>query len=155
MPQGNLRLIFFLSHQSLNHTKNNFELFQHLIWILRRDEETHDFRRYIGRKNVVKTDLLPMVLDCSEDSDTADVLLRLLVNLTNPVMLLYREELPKDNVGRRIFLELVEILQQYKEAFSADDVWALLGNRLQKALAVVGVSTMGKGREGCYTCWLD
>lgn len=80
-----------------------------------------------------------MVLDHSDDSVTADVLLRLLVNLTNPVMILYREELPKDNVGRRIFLELVEILQLYKEAFSAEDVWALLGSRLQKALAVVSI----------------
>lgn len=112
-----------------------------MIWILRRDgESTHEYRRYIGHKQILKTDLLPMLLDHSENSEVADVLLRLLVNLTNPALLLYREELPKDNVGRRNFLELVEILQKYKEAFAIDSIWALLGKRLETVLEIVSHS---------------
>lgn len=62
---------------------------------------------------------------------------RLLVNLTNPALLLYREELPKDAPSRRNFLQLIEILQGYKEAFTLPAVWAALGSRLQKALEIV------------------
>lgn len=112
---------------------------QHLIWILRRDGETHEYRRYIGHKQLLQTDLLPMLLDCSENEEVADVVLRLLVNFTNPALLLYREELPKDNVGRRNFLELVEILQRYKESFSKNAVWVLFGKRLEKTLEIVSV----------------
>lgn len=72
-----------------------------------------------------------------EDDDLSDVLLRLLVNLTNPALLLYREELPKDGPGRRNYMELIEILQGYKEAFSLQPVWAALGKRLQHVLEKV------------------
>lgn len=82
-----------------------------------------------------------MLMDCSENEEVADVLLRLLVNFTNPALLLYREELPKDNVGRRNFLELVEILQRYKESFSKDALWVLFGKRLEKTLEIVSVSS--------------
>lgn len=106
---------------------------------MRRDGETHEYRRYIGHKQLLKSDLLPMLLDCSEDNEVADVLLRLLVNFTNPALLLYREELPKDNVGRRNFLELVEILQRNKESFAKDALWIFLGRRLEKTLEIVSL----------------
>ncbi|XP_063704948.1 protein timeless homolog [Culicoides brevitarsis] len=109
---------------------------KHLIWILRRDGDTHEYRRYIGHKQLLKSDLLPMLMDCCESDEVTDVMLRLLVNFTNPALLLYREELPKDNVGRRNFLELVEILQRYKESFALDAIWKFLGKRLEKVLEI-------------------
>lgn len=78
-----------------------------------------------------------MLMNQTDEDDMSDVLLRLLVNLTNPTLLLYREELPKDGPGRRNFLELTEILQCYKAAFSLQPVWAALGKRLQKVLEIV------------------
>lgn len=72
-----------------------------------------------------------------DNDELADVLLRLLVNLTNPALLLYREELPKDGPGRRNFLELIEILQGYKAAFALQPVWTALGKRLQAVLEMV------------------
>lgn len=112
-------------------------MFQHLIWILRRDNEIHEHRRHLGRGQALQTDLLPMLMNQTDENDMSDVLLRLLVNLTNPTLLLYREELPKDGPGRRNFLELTEILQTYKAAFSLQPVWAALGKRLQKVLEIV------------------
>lgn len=115
-------------------------IFQHLIWILRRDGETHEYRRYMGRSKVLQTDLLPMLMhQHDEENDMSDVLLRLLVNLTNPTLLLYREEIPRDGPGRRNFLELIEMLQGYKAAFSLQPVWATLGKRLQKVLEIVSI----------------
>lgn len=91
----------------------------------------------MGRGKVLQTDLLPMLMHHTEEDDLSDVLLRLLVNLTSPALLLYREELPKDGPGRRNFLELIEILQGYKQAFSLQPVWAAFGKRLQKVLEIV------------------
>lgn len=50
--------------------------FQHIIWILRRDNETHEYRRHIGKSKVLTTDLLPMIINYTEDIDLSDVLLR-------------------------------------------------------------------------------
>lgn len=98
-----------------------------------------------------------MLIDYCDNPEYADVLLRsiniyfsliiniqiydtkfrLLVNLTNPALLLYKEELPKDGPGRRNFLDLIDILQGYKEAFTRQSIWAVLGARLQKVLEIV------------------
>lgn len=80
-----------------------------------------------------------MIIHHKGEDEVSDVLLRLLVNLTNPALLLYREELPKDGPGRRNYLELIEILQGYKQAFSLQPVWASLGKRLQNSLEVVRI----------------
>lgn len=111
---------------------------KHLIWILKRDAEDHEYRRYIGQKKAMQTDLVPMLMSNFDNPDVADVLLRLIVNLTYPTLLLYHGNHPKDAVGRRNFLHLVEILQGYKEAFAVQQAWAALGDRLQKVLQVVG-----------------
>lgn len=106
--------VFIAFNIALHQFLSLFTIFQHLIWILRRDNETHEYRRHLGRGKVLQTDLLPMVIyHTGDEDDMSDVLLRLLVNLTNPALLLYREELPKDGPGRRHYLELIEILQGY------------------------------------------
>lgn len=109
---------------------------KHLIWILKRDSDDHEYRRYIGQKKVMQTDLIPMLMSNFDNPDVADVLLRLIVNLTYPTLLLYQGTQPKDAVGRRNYLHLVEILQGYKEAFAVQQAWAALGDRLQKVLQV-------------------
>lgn len=104
---------------------------------MRRDGDTHEYRRHLGNSKVLQTDLLPLVISATEKNEMSDVLLRLLVNLTSPTLLLYREELPKDGPNRRIFLHLVEILQSYKAAFSMQPVWTTMEKRLQKVLEIV------------------
>lgn len=78
-----------------------------------------------------------MLMHQIEENEMSDVLLRLLVNLTNPTLLLYREELPKDGPNRRNYLQLIEILQGYKSAYSLQPIWAALEKRLQKVLGIV------------------
>lgn len=110
-----------------------------MIWILRRDNlDSHEYRRYVGHKKVIQTDLLPMLVSYCDDEELADVLLRLLVNLTNPTLLFFREDLPKDGAGRRTYLDLIEITQSYKETFStSSSVWLTLAERLQKIMNIV------------------
>lgn len=79
-----------------------------------------------------------MLINYSDDSDLVDVLLRLLVNLTSPTLLFFREDLPKDGAGRRTYLDLIEISQNYKDFFStSSSLWATLAARLQKILEIV------------------
>lgn len=132
-------------HETLNHFAHRTcpsWFLQHLIWILRRDGDTHEYRRHLGCGKVLQTDLLPMLMHQTDETEMADVLLRLLVNLTNPTLLLYREELPKDGPNRRNYLQLVEILQGYKSAFSLQPVWAALEKRFQKVLNIVSKRKM-------------
>ncbi|XP_059621722.1 protein timeless homolog [Phlebotomus argentipes] len=107
---------------------------KHLIWILRRDNDTHEYRRHIGQSSVLRTDLLPMLVCHDENSEYFDVLLRLLLNLTCSSYFLYHNEVPKDKTNHRFYLELNFILRGYKEAFADEFVWIVLKNHLQKLL---------------------
>jgi timeless len=109
-----------------------------LIWILRRDNlDSHEYRRYIGHKKVLQTDLLPILIHYHDNAELSDVLLRLLVNLMSPPILFFREDLPKDGAGRRTYLDLMEIAHTYKEAFSSNaEVWKSLAKRLQRILEI-------------------
>lgn len=105
--------------------------------MLRRDGDTHEYRRHLGHGKVLQTDLIPMLMNQTEENEMSDVLLRLLVNLTTPALLLYNEQLPKDGPNRRNFLDLIEILQSFKAAFSIPALWVAIHKRLQKVLEVV------------------
>uniref|UniRef100_A0A182MZ69 Timeless N-terminal domain-containing protein n=1 Tax=Anopheles dirus TaxID=7168 RepID=A0A182MZ69_9DIPT len=107
---------------------------KHLIWILKQDRPAHECRRYIGGKRIVQTDLIPMVISNFDKPDVVDVLLRLLVNLSFPTLLLYNGNYPRDAVGQRKVMRLVEICEEYKEAFSVKSFWSVLGDRLEKIL---------------------
>ncbi|XP_058121766.1 protein timeless homolog [Anopheles ziemanni] len=107
---------------------------KHLIWILKQDKVVHECRRYIGGKRVVQTDLIPMLISNFHNADLVDVLLRLLVNLTFPTLLLYNGNYPKDAVEQRKCMRLIDIAEEYKEAFSVKGVWSVLGDRLEKIL---------------------
>lgn len=112
---------------------------QHLIWLLRRDGDTHEYRRHLGHGKVVQTDLIPMLIEQTEENEISDVLLRLLLNLTTPALYLYNETPPKDGPNRRNFLDLIEILQSFKAAFSVPAIWISLRRRLQKVLEIVRI----------------
>ncbi|XP_035903529.1 protein timeless homolog isoform X1 [Anopheles stephensi] len=107
---------------------------KHLIWILKQDKPSHECRRYIGGKRIVQTDLIPMVISNFDKPDVVDVLLRLLVNLSFPTLLLYNGNYPRDAVEQRKFIRLIEICEEYKEAFSLKSFWSVLGDRLEKIL---------------------
>nr|AAQ22497.1 RE03551p [Drosophila melanogaster]AAY33504.1 RE03647p [Drosophila melanogaster] len=109
---------------------------KHLIWILRRDLDNHEYRRHLGRSKVLQTDLVYMLPDYVHHEELSDLLIRLLVILTNPTLLLYREGAPKDNHGRKVFMELIDILQGYKAAFAKDKVWSALFEKLKQALEI-------------------
>ncbi|KAM3967206.1 circadian regulator timeout [Aphomia sociella] len=108
-----------------------------LIRYLRRDGEDHEIRIHFGQTKVLQTDLLPMLIDHWENTELFDVSLRLLVNLTNPALLLYREEVPVERTARHNYLQILSHLQSYKEeAFTKVETWNLFAKKLAKILEV-------------------
>lgn len=63
---------------------------------------------------------------------------RLIVNLTNPVLLLYREEIPVEKTARHNYLQILSHLQSYKEeAFTKVETWHVFAKKLAKVLEIV------------------
>ncbi|KAF7285717.1 hypothetical protein GWI33_010138 [Rhynchophorus ferrugineus] len=115
---------------------NTLETVKDLIRYLRRDDESHDIRRQLGESKVLQTDLLPLLKGYWEETDLFDVLLRLIVNLTTPALILWNEELPSEKTVRNYYLQIEGHLQNYKEAFADEAVWAVLSTRLSKILEI-------------------
>ncbi|KAH1021930.1 hypothetical protein HUJ04_011414, partial [Dendroctonus ponderosae] len=115
---------------------NTLETVKDLIRYLRRDDETHDIRRQLGETQVLQTDLLPLLKSYWEEADLFDVLLRLIVNLTTPALILWNEQIPTEKIERNFYLRVEDHLQNYKEAFADEAIWALLSTRLGKILEI-------------------
>ncbi len=102
---------------------------------LRRDDDAHEIRRALGEIQVVQSDLVPLLRHHSEgDEELFDMVLRLMVNLTNPELLLFREELPEDKVMRNYYLQLQAHRQKYKQAFVDESLWKVLSSKLSTLL---------------------
>ena len=99
-----------------------------LIRFLRKDGQDFVVRRQLGLTNIVSNDLIPLLKQhCLQDKALFDVVLRLLVNLTNPAMLLFKEQLPTEKDRKVLFIELLKLNHDYKVAFSAQlKCWAVL-----------------------------
>lgn len=66
------------------------------------------------------------------------IISRLLVNLTNPALLLYREEVPLERTERHNYLLILSHLQSYKEeAFTKVDTWNVFAKKLAEVLEIV------------------
>lgn len=115
---------------------NTLETAKDLIRFLRRDDETHDIRRQLGDTKVIQSDLLPLLKNYWEQIDLFDVLLRLLVNLTTPALMLWKEQVPKDKAAYKNYLQVEEHLHSYKAAFADETIWAVLSTRLSKILEI-------------------
>lgn len=99
-----------------------------LLRFLRKDGSDFSIRRQLAATNVLTNDLIFLLKDhCVEDKDLFDVLLRLLCNLTNPAILLFKEVVPTDKIEKVMYLELLEILFNYKVAFASHlKCWSVL-----------------------------
>lgn len=86
---------------------------------------------------VVTLHLLPIVCEYHTDDHLFDVALRLMLNLTNPTLLLYNEELPADKVQRNQYLQIISHLQSYKPTLASSKLWNVLTDKLKTLLVKV------------------
>lgn len=110
------------------------EAVRDLIKFLRRDGDDHEIRRHLGTANIVETDLLPILVRYSNDSELFDLIIRLLVNLTTPALLIYNEQPPIEKTQRQYYLQILSHLQKYKRAFTDINVWKIIVNKLAEVI---------------------
>lgn len=88
---------------------------------------------------MVQNDLIPILkhegkASGAQISELFDMTLRLLVNLTNPELLLFREELPEDRVTRNYYMQLQSHRQKYKSSFVDAELWSVMAQTLAQLL---------------------
>ncbi|XP_043579591.1 protein timeless homolog [Bombus pyrosoma] len=115
------------------------DVIKDLIKYLRRDDDSHTVRQFLGQTKVLQTDLIKIFVDHYDKLELWDVLLRLIINITSPVVLLFNEQIPTDIMQRTIYLKLVAYTQSYKVALIDGRIWTILSNRLSKILKLDNV----------------
>ncbi|OQR79052.1 protein timeless-like [Tropilaelaps mercedesae] len=110
------------------------ESLKDLLRYLRRDDESFAIRRALGQINVIKTDLLPLLRFYHKDAELFDITAKLVVNLTTPIVLLYKEELPIEKNARNIYMTLEATLCAYKDAFLEKEIWSVFAKRLEELM---------------------
>lgn len=108
-----------------------------IIRYLAIDQKDHIVRKTLGDMNVVKADLIPLMVqycDYTEgDPELFSTVLRLSTNLTSSVLLLFEhQEVPKEPTQLQTHDKLIRCLSSYKEAFANDEaIWTTLNNHLR------------------------
>jgi len=113
-----------------------YESVRDIIRFIRRDDAYHHVRLYLGDAKILQNDLVAIATVAPDSSELFDIAIRLMVNLTNPVILLYREEIPAEKVGRNIYLRLIGHSQEYKSAFADVEFWKVVCGKLTEIFEV-------------------
>ncbi|THK33002.1 protein timeless homolog [Diachasma alloeum] len=107
-----------------------------LIKYLKRDDDSHTVRRYLGQSKLLQTDLTQIAIQHTKKTEFWDVLLRLIINLTSPALMLFNDILPTEKTSRNIYLQLVSHLQGYKKSLANEQFWGVVSNRLSTILRI-------------------
>lgn len=108
---------------------------------MRRDDPNEKtIRRELLKSDVISNDLIPMMRTFSKqkasssknqrDSELFDIVLRLLVNLTQPAINCFELKIPEDKIQFNIYLEIDSRLKQVKEAFANEEFVRVLNSKL-------------------------
>ena len=103
-----------------------------LIQFLRRDDKSHTTRRCMLNQNLVKSDLLKILLLPNVDEELFEASLRLCLNLITPVYVLAENRNFDDEQGFITALrEIDEALQRCVMSFASEDFFSVIGKRIR------------------------
>lgn len=108
-----------------------------MLRYLSTDSDRHVARTLFGSLNVIKSDLIPLIVqycDFNEgDPDMFTIILRLCTNLTTSILILFdKKEKSDEPEFLRMQSKILSGLFKYKEAFASDDrVWSTLNVHLR------------------------
>lgn len=104
-----------------------------LIRFLKRDDPTEkSMRRELLKSDTISNDLIPMLkkIQPKKEHELFDIVLRLLVNLTQSALNCFELKVPDDKLHYAIYLEIDNRLKATKEMFADEDFIKVLNNRL-------------------------
>ncbi|XP_050450903.1 protein timeless homolog [Cataglyphis hispanica] len=128
--------------------KNCLDVIKDLIRYLRRDDDTHTIRRFLGRTKLLQTDLVKIFIHHVKYTELWDVLLRLLINLTSSTFVIYNEQIPTEKTMYSLYQQINSHLQEYKAALTDENVWLTVAGRLGKLL---NIDSTERGEENELT----
>nr|CAH8872526.1 unnamed protein product [Trichobilharzia regenti] len=99
-----------------------------LLRYLRNETAECNIRRELGQLRIVSSDLVPLVRCCSENKILFELVIRLLMNLTQPAIICFRQEIPKDRDHYSAFLQVDDLLKSYKKDFADEEFFRVLCN---------------------------
>ncbi|XP_011690831.1 PREDICTED: protein timeless homolog isoform X1 [Wasmannia auropunctata] len=124
--------------------KNCLDVIKDLIRYLKRDNDTHTIRRFLGQTRLLQTDLVKILIHHVKNIELWDVLLRLLINLTSSAFVIYNEQIPTEKTMYSLYQQIISYLQEYKAALSDENVWLAIAGRLGDLLSI---TTIERGEE--------
>ncbi|XP_012938690.1 protein timeless homolog [Aplysia californica] len=110
------------------------ETVKDLIRFLRRDTDICDIRRQLGHAQIVQNDLIPLVKSYHADKVLFETNIKLLVNLTQPVITCFNNQIPDEKTLRNYCLEVESHLQDAKEAFADEELFGVLTEKVKDIL---------------------
>ncbi|XP_012535516.2 protein timeless homolog isoform X2 [Monomorium pharaonis] len=116
--------------------KNCLDVIKDLIRYLKRDDDTHTIRRFLGQTKLLQTDLVKILIHHVKNIELWDVLLRLLINLTSSAFVIYNEQIPTEKTTYSLYQQIVSYLQEYKAALTDENVWLIVAGRLGNLLNI-------------------
>ncbi|CAM9694830.1 unnamed protein product [Lampetra planeri] len=123
----------FLEGDTYHKEPDCLETVKDLIRFLRREDDSKDIRQQLGDAMILQNDLVPLLLYHHNDQVLFQAIMRLLVNLTQPAIVLFGK-VPTDPTTRHHYLAVTCHLQAYKQAFANEKVFTVLSETLYNLL---------------------
>uniref|UniRef100_A0A6G1SJT6 Protein timeless n=1 Tax=Aceria tosichella TaxID=561515 RepID=A0A6G1SJT6_9ACAR len=106
-----------------------------IIRILHNDTKKHQARITLGKYNIVRADLIPLIVQYCDfndgDRELFTLILKLATNITSSVLLIF-DEMPTEPESIKTYNQILEGLSSYKEAFADDPrIWHTLNTYLR------------------------
>nr|CDS27480.1 timeless [Hymenolepis microstoma] len=103
-----------------------------ILRYLRYESTNCDIRRELGNMKILVSDLIPLIKVSKSDPVLFDLAVRLMVSLTQPAVVCFRNEIPSDRDLYAAFMMVDSILKSYKQAFADEDLFRILAERVEE-----------------------
>ncbi|CDI96861.1 timeless [Echinococcus multilocularis] len=97
-----------------------------ILRYLRNESASCDIRRELGNLKILTSDLIPLLKVSRADPILFDLVVRLMVSLTQPAVVCFHNEIPNDRDLHAAFLKVDAILKEYKHAFADEQLFRVL-----------------------------
>ncbi|CAF0709541.1 unnamed protein product [Brachionus calyciflorus] len=135
--QATINSIGFLEEGEYFKGKDCSNALKDLTRYLKRDDPNEKtIRRELLKSDVISNDLIPLlkIIKPKKESALFDIVLRLLVNLTQSALNCFELKIPEDKFHYNIFLEIDNQLKRVKESFADEGFIRVLSDKISEIM---------------------